>query len=136
MFRRCTPPRRISTNDAKPIRHFSLFPLSFGYERRKGWNINQLSISCGFRHRLRAASPVVDCQCHGNLGFSGSQFLIGIVGYSCQHFLFPALHLPSRVKLQCTRNALLPLIRPRADEPISSVMCLSPGTFSAPLAVE
>ena len=65
--------------DAKPIRHKNLFPLSLGYERRKGRNINRLSISCGFRHRLRPASPVVDCQCHGNLGFSGSQFRIEIV---------------------------------------------------------
>ena len=54
---------------------------------------------------------MVDCQCHGNLGFSGFQFLIGIVGYSCQHSLFRTLHSPSRVELQCDRNALLPLQR-------------------------
>ena len=69
----------LSANDAKPIRHKKLFPSSLRYERRKGRNINRLSISCGFRHRLRPASPVVDCQCHGNLGFSGSQFRIEIV---------------------------------------------------------
>ncbi len=80
-FRRHAPhlAMQLSANDAKPIRHKKLFPSSLRYERRKGRNINRLSISCGFRHRLRPASPVVDCQCHGNLEFSGSQFRIEIV---------------------------------------------------------
>ena len=74
-----------------------------------GRNINRLSITFGFRHRLRTASPVVDCHCHGNLGLTECRFLIGIVGYSCQHSLFCALQSPSRVNLRCAQNAPLPL---------------------------
>lgn len=41
--------------DAKPIRHPIYCTLSLRRTLWKGWNINQLSISFGFRHRLRTA---------------------------------------------------------------------------------
>ena len=51
------------------------FPPSPHRNCKRGRNINRLPISCGSRHCLRTASPVVDCHCHGNLGFSGYAFL-------------------------------------------------------------
>ena len=75
---------------------------------RSGWNINHLSIACPFRDRLRAASPVVDCQCHGNLGFSGFQFLIGIVVTHANIFSSGRSSNPHGFAFSAGRNALLP----------------------------
>ncbi len=40
--------------------------------RRRAGILTSYPFSCGFRHRLRAASPSVDVRCGGNLGFAGS----------------------------------------------------------------
>ena len=52
----------------------------------RGRNINRLSISCGFRHRLRTASPLADCHRQGNLGLTVWRFLTAIV-VTCANIL-------------------------------------------------
>ena len=79
-----------------------------GITPQAGWNIDQLSIAYAFRHGLRAASPVVDCQCHGNLGFSGFQFLIGIVVTHANIFTSHRSSRPHGSTFSADENALLP----------------------------
>jgi len=45
----------LKTDNVKPIRRSILFSSSFRRILEKDWNINQLSISCGFRYCLRTA---------------------------------------------------------------------------------
>jgi len=52
---------------------------------------------------------VVDCQCHGNLGFSGFQFLIGIVVTHANILTSERSTGPRGSGFTADRNALLPL---------------------------
>lgn len=61
-----------SIKNVKPLRRSTYYISSLHRKKWEGWNINQLSFSCGFRHRLRVASPSADFRCGGNLGFAGS----------------------------------------------------------------
>ena len=51
---------------------------------------------------------MVDCQCHGNLGFSGFQFLIGIVVTHANIFSSGRSSNPHGFAFTAGRNALLP----------------------------
>ena len=51
---------------------------------------------------------MVDCQCHGNLGFSGFQFLIGIVVTHANIFSSGRSSSPRGSAFTAGRNALLP----------------------------
>ena len=51
---------------------------------------------------------MVDCQCHGNLGFSGFQFLIGIVVTHANIFSSGRSSIPHGYAFAAGRNALLP----------------------------
>ncbi len=114
--------------DGNPIIRSALSPSSLHQSPREGTNINVLSIACGFRHWLRTASPLADCHCQGNLGFTASRFLTGFAGYSCQHSHFLSLHGASRLPLQCKRNALLPCQCKALASP-ASVLHLAPLHF-------
>ena len=61
----------------------------------RGRNINRLSISCGFRHRLRTALPLADCHRQGNLGLAVWRFLTAIV-VTCANILTSLRSTPVR----------------------------------------
>ncbi len=60
-------------------------PSSHRYSQ-KSWNINHVSIGCGFRHLLRADSPLADNHRQGNLSLSVCGFLTRIV-VTCANIL-------------------------------------------------
>ena len=114
-----------SASNAKPLRRSILFSPSLHRILRKGWNINRVSISCAFRHRLRTDLPLVDYHCQGNLRLSAARALTGLA-VTCANILTSHRSIPDRsVNFTADENTLLPL-QCKALEFSSSVFCLAP----------
>ena len=120
-----------SIKNVKPIRRSFYFTSSPHRKKWKGRNINRLSFSCGFRHCLRAALPSDDLRCGGNLGFSESPIFTD--------FAITRPNILSSVRSTGSHEScfdayeMLSYHSPiEIGESASSVLCFSPGKFSAP----
>ena len=93
-----TPP---AVRNAKPLRHWIYYTSSPHRKKQKGRNINRLPI------QLRLSPSPKDRLTLRRIALRRKPWICGEHGfhvlcdYSCQHSLFPTLHRPSRVRLQC-----------------------------------
>lgn len=120
--------------NAKPLRRSFYSTPS---PRRKIWegrNINRLSFAYGVRHSLRAASPSVDHRCGGNLGFSEILVFTGFVITRAN--ILSSLHSIRPHGSDFVAQGMLSYhaLRESRNASASSVPCLSPDKFSAPVS--
>ena len=81
--------------NSNPITSSIFFPSSLHQNIWKSRNINRVSISCAFRHRLRTDLPLVDYHCQGNLRLSAARALTGLA-VTCANILTSHRSIPPR----------------------------------------
>jgi hypothetical protein len=106
-------------------------PRITGNARRRGRNLNRLSVACASRPRLRPASPAADQPGCGTLGHPVGQIRTALALLVPTFALPPAPgRLPPSLLRRMGRSPTMPRVEPATST--ASAPGLSPGGLSAP----